>query len=132
MNDIIPVIVAVLGSGGFTALITALIGANQRRKDRNDAISKKLTGIEQKLDAHISENEMQFVLQDRARIIAFADECARGVLHSNEAFTDVLMACDHYEDYCEKNKTFSNSKAEISIQMIKDVYKKCLKQNKFI
>lgn len=133
MNEyVVPLIVAVLGSGGFSALITGLIGANQRRKDRNDAISKKLDTIGKKLDDHISENEIQFVTQDRSRIISFADECSRGVAHSAEAFDDVLTSIDHYEDFCKSHETFSNSKAIISIQIIKDVYKKCLAENKFI
>ena len=74
MSDTVTIILAIIGSGGFTALITGLFSANQRRKDRNDSISKSLNSISEKLDAHIEENEIQFVKQDRARIIAFADE----------------------------------------------------------
>lgn len=133
MNEIlVPVLLAVISSGGFTALITGLISANQRRKDRNDAISKSLKDITEKLDKHISENEQQFVLQDRSRIIAFADECRRKVSHSKEAFDDVLSSIDHYEDYCTAHKGFSNSKAEASIQIIKDIYRQCIDENKFI
>ena len=131
-DSIFSIIIAVLGSGGFTALVTALIGANQRRKDRNDQISQKLDGIEKKLDDHIAENEVQFVLMDRARILQFADEISRKVPHSEESFTDILSAIDHYEDYCDHHKNFANSKATISIGIIKEVYKEVYQDRKFI
>ncbi|MBR3178732.1 MAG: hypothetical protein IKF49_04400 [Clostridia bacterium] len=132
MSVALQIILAVIGSGGFTALITGLISANQRRKDRNDSISKSLNSITEKLDAHIEENEIQFVKQDRARIIAFADECSRKIPHSKEAFDDILASIDHYEDYCADHPKFANSKAVLSIQVIKDIYKKCQAENKFI
>lgn len=132
MNEYASIAVAILGSGGFTALVTALISANQRRKDRNDDISKKLDGIEKKLDDHIAENEMQFMLQDRARIIAFADECRRKIQHSAEAFDDISRSIDEYQTYCDNHKSFKNSKAEVSIAVIKDAQTSCLKDDKYV
>lgn len=132
MSDAVTIILAILGSGGFTALITGLFSANQRRKDRNDSISKKLDDIVAKLDEHIKENEQQFILQDRSRIIAFADECRRKIQHSQEAFNDISTCIDRYEDYCAAHKGFSNSKAEASIKLIKEAYKKALSENTFI
>lgn len=129
---ILPIIIAILGSGGFTALVTALIGANQRRKDRNDNISKKLDGIEKKLDDHIAENEVQFVMMDRARILQFADEISRKMQHSEESFNDILSAIDNYEDYCDHHKNFANSKATISIELIKETFKAVYQDRKFI
>lgn len=129
MRDII---IAILGSSGFTALVTALIGANQRRKDRNDAISKTLSGIEKKLDDHITENEQQFMLQDRARIISFADECRRRVSHSSEAYDDICRCIDEYAKFCSAHPDFKNSKAETSVSVIKEAHAKCIADNKFI
>lgn len=133
MSDTVAnIIIAVIGSSGFTALVTALIGAHQRRKDRNDAVSKSLNTIEKKLDDHISENEQQFMLQDRARIIAFADECRRKVLHSSEAYDDICRCIDEYGKFCSAHPTFKNSKAETSVSVIKEAHAKCIAENKFI
>lgn len=132
MNPILQIFLAIIGSGAFASLITGLLAARQRRLDRNDQLSNSMTRFETKLDNHIKENELQFIQQDRARIIAFADECSRKVSHSKEAFDDILASVDRYEDYCSRNPTYSNNKCVIAISIIKAVYEHCLTENKFI
>lgn len=129
---LVPILLAIIGSGGFTALITGLISANQRRKDRNDSIMEKLDSISQALDDHIKENEQQFIQQDRSRIISFADECSRKVKHSREAFDDILASIDRYEDYCRRNPDYENNKAIVAKRIIVTTYENCLKENTFI
>ena len=116
----------------LVSLITLFVNRKWAKDDKTEEIVKKLGDIEKKLDSHIKENEQQFILQDRSRIISFADECSRKVEHSSESFDDILASIDNYEKYCKRNKDFANSKADISIDLIKTIYKKCQAENKFI
>lgn len=133
MKDyIVPLLIAVVGSGGFTALITALIGARQRRKDRDDKVMKKLDDISTAVEEQKNATEERFIRLDRSAIIQFADEISRKVAHSSEAFDDILEAIDRYNNYCQAHKDFLNSKTEISAKLIKDTYKECRAEHKFI
>lgn len=129
---IVPLIIAIIGSGGFTALVTALVGARQRKKDKDDAVMKKLDSISQAVDDQKKATEERFIRLDRSAIIKFADEISRKLEHSSEAFDDVLEAIDRYDKYCKSHDDFKNSKTTISAKLIKDTYERCKTEHKFI
>lgn len=125
MKDyIIPLVIAIVGSGGFTALVTALIGARQRKKDKDDAVMKKLDSISKAVDDQKKATEERFIRLDRSAIIKFADEISRKLEHSSEAFDDILEAIDRYDKYCKAHDDFKNSKTTISAKLIKDTYER--------
>ncbi len=121
---IIPLIIAIVGSGGFTALVTALVGARQRKKDKDDAVMKELRTIAKAVDDQQKATEERFIRLDRSSIIKFADEISRGLEHSSEAFDDVLEAIDRYDKYCKSHDDFQNSKTTLSAKLIKDTYER--------
>lgn len=123
MKDyIIPLVIAIVGSGGFTALVTALIGARQRKKDKDDAVMKELRTIAKSVDEQKNATEERFIRLDRSAIIKFADEISRKLEHSSEAFDDILEAIDRYDKYCKAHDDFKNSKTTISAKLIKETY----------
>lgn len=133
MKDIVvPLLIAVISSGGFASLITGLLSARQRRKDRDDDVMKKLDDISTAVEEQKNATEERFIRLDRSAIIQFADEISRKVAHSSEAFDDILEAIDRYNNYCQAHKDFLNSKTEISAKLIKDTYKECRAEHKFI
>ncbi len=128
---VLPLIVAIVGSGGFTALVTALIGARQRKKDKDDAVMKKLDSISKAVDEQKNATEERFIRLDRSAIIKFADEISRKLEHSSEAFDDILEAIDRYDKYCNNHSDFKNSKTTLSAKLIKDTYERCRSEHKF-
>ena len=87
----------------------------------NADISKRLDEIEKKLDSHIKTD-------DQGR----ANELLRPIRHTKEEFIEVLGYIDKYEHYCEKHPEYPNSRAEIAIENIREVYKVRLKKRDFL
>ena len=68
----------------------------------------------------------------RNRILRFADECRRGVEHSEEFFNQVLEDVTAYERYCDEHPLYMNGKAEQAIKRINEVYCECQREDKFL
>lgn len=103
------------------------LAADQERRH-----TEQLNRIEKKLDQHIAENEAEFVVLARSRMLQFADEIRRGAKHSQENFAAINDDINRYDDYCGKNPDFPNSKAEAAKKIIRDTYEKCVLENSFI
>lgn len=133
-------ILKLLLGAGLVSVIGSLVTTCLQRKwskedkksDDNDAVLLKLNEIENKLDEHILEDERGNMKLTRARILTFNDELRRGVLHSEEHFTDCLDDIDHYEQYCRDHPDYPNNKAQAAIRHIKEVYDRCLRENTFL
>ena len=85
-----------------------------------------------KLDEHIEESEERKTDTYRSRILRFNNELLRPIRHTKEEFVEVLGYIDKYEHYCEKNPEYPNSRAEIAIENIREVYKVRLKKRDFL
>lgn len=68
----------------------------------------------------------------RANIIRFGDELLHNTLHSKEAFDQVLLDIDEYEQYCEAHPEFPNGVAVLTAKRIKQVYAECLERHSFL
>ena len=97
-----------------------------------DTIKLEIGDLKQTLAEHIEEDERRDILQARRRVIDFADECRRGVRHSEEHFNNVLDDITVYDRYCTSHPSFPNRQAESSIRLIMDVYDVCKRENDFI
>lgn len=120
----------------FVSIVTLLLNRKWQKEDRTadriTELSVKIDNVADKLSAHIDANELADVQNARVRILRFADECRRGEEHSKEFFDSVLDDIDIYEDYCQSHPKFENNKTVASTRIIKELYAKCLKENKFI
>lgn len=120
----------------IVSIVTLLLNRKWQKEDRTaDNISKlsgKIDDLASELKAHIEANELSEAKQARVRILRFADECRREELHSKEFFDSVLDDIDVYENYCKDHPKFENNKTVASTKIIKDLYDKCLRENKFI
>ena len=70
--------------------------------------------------------------QARSNILRFGDELRLHQKHSKDLFDSILVDIDDYEEYCTENPKFKNSMTLETIKIIKDAYKECLKENKFL
>ena len=132
-----------LTGGGFT-LLGMVLKRRWETKDKKEDVTGAITSLGKKID-NVKSSIMAELAKDRAdneeyrikmcrqRILQFNDEIYRGVRHTKESFDDVIAeGIDVYEDYCKTHPTFPNFKAEAAIENIKETYKKCLKEGKFL
>ena len=114
------------------SIVTLFLQRKWKKEDEQSGILAKIRSIKTALHDHITEQDKSEALRARRRIIDFSDECRRGVRHSEEHFESVLEDITSYEKYCSAHKDFENSKCVLSIEMIKDLYKKTKLEDDFI
>lgn len=129
---ITAVIVAAFGSTGFWTWLTQrkasnknILSAVQEVKGDVDKLRTKVEGMER-------ENAERNAVEARRHIINFNEELLRDQRHSKEAFDMVLSDVDAYERYCADRPWFKNNKAVLSIEHIKDCYRKAEKDHDFL
>lgn len=98
----------------------------------NGEVTRQLTEISRKLDAHINEDNKGDAKRERIRILRFADEVRQGKRHSKEHFNEILEDITEYNRYCAHHPEFPNDKASISIALIEDTYRMRLEKNDFL
>ena len=109
LTALVTVLVAMFGSTGFWTWW------GQRRTHRH--IEERVNAIEEKMEANEARGKRQ-------QILTFADDIRTGHKRSIDHYDSILIACDEYERYCLGHPGFKNSVAVISIEKIKDSYKK--------
>ena len=95
-------------------------------------LEKKFDNLQNRFDEHTENVELNLISMCRKRILRFNDELVHGTYHTKEHFDEIIDDIDKYEKYCALHEDFPNNKASISIENIKDVYSKCLKEHKFL
>ena len=91
--------------------------------------------LEQKVDLlskRVDELEVSDVVDCRVRILGFADEIRRGILHSKETFDQVMSDIDTYERYCDEHPMFKNNRTIAAKDLIIEKYHSCLDKNSFL
>lgn len=100
--------------------------------NRLDDIQKQLNSLESDNKRQDSEHAEDKAIESRGQIIQFADEIRRGVRHSEENFNRIFDHIKSYRNYCDEHPKFKNDKAVTSINIIEDVYHKCMVENDFL
>ena len=98
----------------------------------NADVSKRLSEIEKKLDAHVNMDDRRTADGHRARILHFNNELLRSIGHTKEEFIEILLEIDAYEKYCRGNPDYPNNRAVMAIENIQRVYKDRLKAHDFL
>lgn len=100
--------------------------------DELKSLKDDIVGLSKRLDKHITKAEEEAVLTSRQRILRFSDEVTMGILHSREAYIEILSEIDKYEDYCMEHPHFPNNRCVLACANIKEVYKIRLDKNDFL
>lgn len=98
----------------------------------NREIMVKVDTIQQSLDKHITADAERGAKDCRLRVLRFNDEIIQGQRHTREHFHEILDDITAYERYCAEHPLFENSKAELAIENVKRIYKKCEENNSFL
>ena len=132
------------GSGGVILIALTLIQIMPVKIDPWSRIAKiigraingevidKVDELGESLQLLRDESEEREAITCRTRILRFGDEIIHGTEHTKEHFDQILADIDYYEQYCGAHPKFRNNKAVATIERIKAVYQKCLRENLFL
>lgn len=98
---------------------------NRDTLDRLDSLEKDIKEIKAK-------NEEHEATECRSAILRFGDEIRHGTRHSKEHFDQILLDISFYEHYCATHKDYANNIALMTIEKIKNTYRKCLDEDSFL
>lgn len=105
---------------------------NKKVIDKQNAMEGKIDKLQKEINQNKELDAINKTNAARRRILRFSDEVRLNKKHSLEVFNEVLNDIKMYQDYCRKHPSFKNDKAVISIELIEEVYKTCLKDNSFL
>ena len=122
----------ILLGGGILAFIQWAVdkwsvwrGKKDKTMEAIEGLSKQIATLQHTVD------EREAVLA-RTHILRFNDELYNGVLHSREYFDQTLEDIDTYEEFCEKNPEFKNSRTTMAVKNIKETYQQLHTEHKFL
>lgn len=104
-------------------------------KDTNDKLDKQGKDLEMLHEQNkviVETLERKDAEDARNHILRFGDEIKNKVRHSEEYFNQILDDITKYEQYCETHKDFKNARTVATVQIINEVYQKCLKEKDFL
>lgn len=113
---IVSVIIAVIGSSGLWQFLQHKSGADKKFMNRMDEIQESIRNLEQKEQSDVADRL-------RTQILTFNAELLKGFKHTQEQYVEIIRIVDKYEAYCDTHPNYSNSRAVISIEHIRENYK---------
>lgn len=91
----------------------------------------KVEDIEKSLYSLQETTHQREAIQARRNIVEFGDSLFRDNYRSQDSFEQALDDIDYYERYCLKHPEFKNNQTVITSNVIKEIYRDCLKRNQF-
>ena len=125
------IILTIIGSGGFFTFLQFLINRHDGRKEQLSQIREDICGIQEKLAALDSRNELQDARTSRTRILRFDDEIVEGRKHSREYFLQILDDVEIYEKWAAANPQVKNGYAKAAAKHIKETYEDLLRKGEW-
>ena len=131
------------GGGAFVILLTLIqitpikinpwtwIGKKIGRM-LNGEVLDEVGSLKQELKDHKEKSEERHATLCRAHILRFGDEVLHGTPHSKEAYDNILLDIDSYEEYCVNHPGYKNNIAVQTIEHIKRKYQEHLINDDFL
>lgn len=98
----------------------------------NKEVIDKVDELTIEVQKNKKDNDEKWMSAKRKDILRFGDEIRHKENHSKEHFDQVLTDISDYELYCNTHPEFMNNVASATINLIKETYSKCLKNNNFL
>ena len=89
-------------------------------------------GFDEKIELVDKKGDERNAISSRVRILRFADEMMENRKHSKDAWSQLLVDCDIYEDYCKVNEDFRNNITSATISYLKANYTERLEKHDFL
>lgn len=87
-------------------------------------LSSRVDAISDKLTEEHNGRIRQHIIDLRREILKFGDDLLCQANLSQEHYQEIIRAIDEYEDYCDIHPDFQNNQCLMTIQLIKESYKK--------
>ena len=142
-QQLLMTIIGGLLGGGIIGFIEFVIRRNDERKDKNKEVIQAIEKLDKKVDDRFNTLDQKIELVDkkgdernaissRIRILRFADEMMENRKHSKDSWSQALVDCDTYEDYCKDNEDFRNNITSATISYLKSNYAERLEKHDFL
>lgn len=96
-----------------------------------EAIKELKEDVERKFKEKEADDDQKEAKRLRSRIIDFADSCRLHQRHTKTAFENIMRDYGDYEAYCDKHN-IPNHFIDEEHEYIKDVFRECMSENKFL
>lgn len=126
-----PIILAVLGCGGFFTLLQFLIQRYDSKKGEMASIRKELAEIRSDIKRLDDKGDRREAENKRVRILRFEDELQRDIRHSKDSFDQVMGDITDYNQYCDAHPDFRNNQTLATVAHITKVYNERLEKHNF-
>lgn len=123
---------SILLGGGILAFLQFLINRHDSKHDKSKEILEAIEKLSEETKIIREEAKQQSAVLARTHILRFDDELCNGIKHSKEYFQQQLQDIDTYESFCGDHPDFKNSYALEAISHIREIYRKCRDEDKFI
>lgn len=108
-----------------------LLKIEEQQKANIKAIKEVEEKFTKKLADRQRDSDEKEAKRLRANIIEFADSCRVGNHHTQTHFENVMRDYSDYVEYCSKHK-IPNHFIDSEYRYIEDIYRECLRENKFL
>lgn len=132
MELLLQTVIGGLLGGGLVGFVEFLIKRKDAKDDKNDEVMKKLDAISAKITDIEERMEREKADNARRNILTFDDEIRRSLQHSEESFNQILEDINFYKKYCLDNPKYENSKAVNAIENVNQVYQRVKHEDLFI
>lgn len=138
ITTIIAIILTVISSGAFFSFVQYLLTRHDNKKNIKGEIEKQMNEGFKEVKADVKETKAELskdirdvangleeykAVSARTHILRFADELTVRK-HSKEYFEQQLQDIKTYETYCAEHPDFQNEIAKMSIEFIREEYKR--------
>ncbi len=137
-GNVVAVLAAILGGGGFFGFITFLITRMDNKRNKNSEIIEALQGFSERLDRVEGKLDLQDAKADernavtcRVRILRFYDEMRSGIRHTKDSWDQCLSDTSIYDQYCSDHPEFKNNQTKATVAYIMEEYHERLVKNDF-
>jgi len=131
MDIAITILVAMLGGGGFSGLLTLWISRMDAKKNRNKDVLEAIKTLTDKVAKLEDKMDERNTVACRIRILRFYDEMRSGIRHTKDSWDQCLSDITYYNNYCEKHKDFKNNQTVATVEYINSEYRERLVRNDF-
>lgn len=101
--------------------------------DQFEELNEKVDAVQKEVGDLRADQSRGRADDARYRILRFYDELLHGVNHTKEHFEQIIYDIDTYEKFCAAHKdTYKNNMADLAIDGIRRVYKRCEQEGSFL
>ena len=105
---------------------------NEKMEKVETQITKNQKETNEKIEQLEERVDKGQAIQARVRILRFGDDVRRKVKRSKESYEQTMDDITRYKQYCQSHPNFKNDMTVLTVQIIEEDFKRCMKENDFL